>query len=100
MIRPAALDSWPRDGTTYLLLPFHVFFTHTLTGRGREAGRRRGQPQDYALSLQPKKWACLPSPRPPSPTPPPAPPPMSGVRMVELSSLRGFPLASLARCLP
>lgn len=64
MIRPAALDSWPRDGATYLLLPFTFFFTHTLTGRGREAGRRRGQPQDYALSLQPKKWACLPSPTP------------------------------------
>lgn len=59
---PAPLDRRPRDGTTYLLLPFHGFFTHTLTGRRREAGRRSGQPQDDALSLQPKNRACLPSP--------------------------------------
>lgn len=69
MIRPPPGTDGPRDGTTYLLLPFHVFFTHTLTGRRREAGRRSGQPQDYALSLQPKKWACLPSTCPPSPSP-------------------------------
>lgn len=66
MIRPPPWTDGPRDGTTYLLLPFHGFFTHTLTGRRREAGRRSGQPQDYALSLQPKKRACLPSPAPPS----------------------------------
>lgn len=65
MIRPPPWTDGPRDGTTYLLLPFHGFFTHTLTGGRREAGRRSRQPQDYALSLQPKKRACLPSPCPP-----------------------------------
>lgn len=90
MIRPPPWTDGPRDATTYLLLPFHGFFTHTLTGRRREAGRRSGQPQDYALSLQPKKRACLPSPAALLPALPVM------LLMVQLSSLLRPP-ASLAQ---
>lgn len=55
---PAALDRRPRDGATYLLLPFHVFFAHRLAEGG---GREEGWAATGLCPLTPAKEMGLPA---------------------------------------
>lgn len=70
---PAALDRRPKGWHHLFIVAFSRFLYTHVDGRRREAGWMSGQPQDNALSLQPKKWACLPSTCPPAPSLPPPP---------------------------
>lgn len=65
---PDALDRWPKGRHHLFIVAFSRFLYTHVDWPKEGGGRRSGQPQDYALSLQPKKWACLPSSCPPSPS--------------------------------
>lgn len=94
MTRPPPWTDGPRDAPLIYCCLF-TFSVHTVTGRRREAGRRSGQPQDSALSLQPKKRARLPSP-----ALPPSPPSCFTYHAIEGGAVLPLrPLASLAQCL-
>lgn len=60
MIRPLPWTDGPRDGTTYLLLPFHVFL-YTHVDGPQEGGREEERAATGLCPLTPAKEMGLPA---------------------------------------
>lgn len=81
MIRPPPWTDRPRDGTTYLLLPFHFFFTHMLMGAGGRWGGGVGSHRTMPSHSSQRNGPARPPPvlsHPPFLPPPSDSPPQLG----------------------